>query len=159
MKEINLTQGRVALVDDWNYDFLNQFKWYATFTARCGKWYARRKISLPDGTRRAQLMHRVIMGEPMGRDIDHRDGDGLNNVVSNLRVATRSQNMQNRPMQKNNTSGFKGVTRFGCKWQSQIWLNGKLLYLGRFNTTIEAAAVWNWAARKLHGEFAYQNEF
>jgi HNH endonuclease len=156
MKEITLTRGKIAFVDDWNYEWLNQFKWCVRRNRKNGQWYALRQVS---GGRKKQLMHRVLLGDPVGMQIDHRDGNGLNNTESNLRIATPTQNQCNRGKTKANTSGFKGVTKFKGKWKAQIQVNKKLLYLGLFDTAVEAAAVWNWAAKKFHGEFAFQNEF
>src|SRR5580700_9318741 len=72
MKQIILTQGKVAIVDDWNFEWLNQFKWFA-HKAEHGGWYAVRNITLSDGHRTLQKMHRAIMGDPEGMEIDHKN--------------------------------------------------------------------------------------
>ena len=98
------------------------------------------------------LMHRGYLPE----EIDHIDGNGLNNDIENLRAATRSQNCRNKGAQKNNTSGFKGVSwqKRDKKWQAQIKLDGKAHHLGRFDTLEAAHEAYKAAATKLHKEFA-----
>jgi hypothetical protein len=156
MKEIPLTQGKAALVDDADYEFLNQWKWC---THQFGKkWYAVRG----QGTRKTQkilLMHRVITNAPDGMEVDHWDHDGLNNQRYNLRVCTSSQNKANKPKRIDNTSGYKGVTwdRFRGKYVAQIHVNGKHIFLGRFSDVEEAARAYDKAAIKIFGEFAYLN--
>jgi hypothetical protein len=88
--------------------------------------------------------------------IDHRDGDCTNNRWNNLRRATRSQNNANRSRPRHNTSGYKGASRCrrSGKWLAHIGINGKIIFLGRFETPQEAHAAYLKAARKLFGEFA-----
>lgn len=109
---------------------------------------------------KAFLAHRLawfyVHGEWPELQIDHIDGDGLNNRIENLREATVSQQNQNRRMHKNNTSGVKGITwkkRRG-KWQAQIEHQGKAIYLGSFENKEAAAEAYAVAAKKYHGEFA-----
>lgn len=91
MREIPLTQGKVALVDDQNFDFLNQWKWYAG--KGTGTWYARRNRRVSEGPGVGTvLMHRAIMRYPGALDVDHRDGNGLNNTLDNLQTLTRAAN-------------------------------------------------------------------
>src|ERR1700685_1864374 len=108
MKFIPLTQGKVAMVDDADYEWLAQWKWFAIFDH--GNWYAVRNVRKPDGTQTPLRMHRVLLGlTDLKIEVDHRDGNGLNNQRHNLRIATHGQNMCNRSMQKNNISGVRGV--------------------------------------------------
>lgn len=105
------------------------------------------------------LAHRVIwemLHSPIieGVEIDHIDGDGLNNREWNLREASRSQNMQNYPKPVTNTSGVKGVSRFGDRWRSSIRANGKNIYLGLHDTKGQAAVAYAKAALRYHGQFA-----
>lgn len=106
-------------------------------------------------------MHRFILGDTKGLEIDHRDGNGLNNCKSNLRLATRSENMQNSRVPKNNRYGVKGVcflpNRYGKKWKAAICANNRAITLGHFHTKEEAAKAYNEAAKKYHGEFARLN--
>ena len=161
VKEITLSRGKVALVSDEDYERVSQYKWYAVDWDGTGKsWYARRRF-ITDGVRRYVSLHRFIMGVPDSIKVDHIDGDGLNCQRYNLRHATHQQNSQNRRIGANNTSGYKGVvfvrrakTR---RWQAQIEHNCKTLYLGRFESAVEAARAYDHAARELFGEFARPN--
>src|SRR5665213_3111116 len=99
MREIQLTKGKIALVDDADYEYLSQFKWQAH--RRGGKtYYAKTDIG-----RRSVGMHQLVM-DAGDLEVDHRDGNGLDNRRSNLRLATHSQNQCNRGLQRNSTSGF-----------------------------------------------------
>jgi hypothetical protein len=109
-------------------------------------------------TRKRIWMHRFIMNTPDGMETDHRDMIRLNNQRYNLRTCTKAQNQRNRTKLSNNTSGFKGVTFNNGRIQSQIKIDGKLIYLGTFPTPIKAAQAYNDAAIKYFGEFARLNE-
>jgi hypothetical protein len=104
-------------------------------------------------------MHRVIMGEPEGMEVDHADCTGTNNRRSNLRVATRSENCNNRRKQNNNASGLKGVSwsAKGGGWMAFIALNRKQHYLGTFDNPEDAHSAYVAASNKLHGEFGRTN--
>jgi len=91
------------------------------------------------------------------KQIDHKDRDPLNNRKSNLRFCTQAENLSNRPKQKNNKSGFKGVRKHRKKWQARIVVNQKTTYLGTFKTKTEAVKVYNAACSRYHGEFACLN--
>lgn len=101
MREVKLTQGLVALVDDEDFERLNQFKWFAHKSGRGNrKVYAERKVKLPCGRVITERMHRNILGLPLvsdGRVGDHRNGNGLDNRKSNLAIKTQTENMQNAP--------------------------------------------------------------
>jgi hypothetical protein len=113
------------------------------------------------GRTRGVFLHRVIMasalaGSPDGTEVDHENGDKLDCRRGNLRLATHAQNMRNRGLQSNNTSGFKGVSwdRQRRAWQAKIRVDGRQVKLGRFRSPESAAAAYVAAARQLHGDFA-----
>lgn len=145
----------VALVDDEDFEKLNQFNWYAH--KDCNTFYAGRHITV-DGKRTTQLMHNVILN---GKGIDHRDGNGCNNQKTNLRLCTNQENCMNQRKQTGTSSIYKGVSLFkrDNKWQASIMLNGKKIYLGLFNSEIEAAKAYNDKAVALFCEFANLNNF
>lgn len=161
VKEISLSgdrfPGLVALVDDEDFDAVNQFRWHVLPSRPKESpkvFYARRNITTyQDGRRivRKQLLHVFLMGSAAKHD--HADGNGLNNQRSNLRPATDSQNLQNRKKSRSNTSGYKGVVRHGNRWSARI----NKTWLGTFDTKEEAAQVYDQEARANHGEFACLN--
>lgn len=156
MKEIQLTQGKTARVDDDIYEHLIQWKWFAN--KRRGAWYAVRNEhnSRPAKT---VYMHRQITNSPPEMDVDHIDGDGLNNTKENLRICTTSQNIINSRKQLNRSTKFKGVTfdKQTNKFKAQIGVNQKNIHLGRFDSQEEAARTYDDAARKYFGDFAKTN--
>jgi hypothetical protein len=158
-KRLSLTQGKVALVDAKDFEHLMQWNWYAHYHKGHDRWEARRNSSRLDGERRVIRMHRYLLGEPEGVEIDHKNGNALDNRRVNLRVCTTSQNQMNRGTQKNNSSGFKGVSfnRNAGKYTATIRKQGKLYYLGLFEDPEEAARAYDRKARELHGEFAKLN--
>jgi AP2 domain/HNH endonuclease len=159
MKEIALTKGYVTQVDDEDCEWLMQWKWRVFLGKRSGP-YARR-----DSNRRFIWMHREILSRKLGRPlsseehVDHGDIDGLNNRRGNLRLATEAQNHFNRSQQKNNQSGFMGVSwhKRHKKWQAQIQKDGRRYTLGFFDDPVKAAHAYDDAARELHGRFASTN--
>jgi hypothetical protein len=162
MKEILLTQGLTTMVDDEDFEELNQYKWCAV-RRRAGNIYAARHPSVaedpvPHSRRRTYYMHQVILGTRGG---DHIDGDGLNNQRENLRACTHKQNGMNRRKLAPASSRYKGVCRSGNlknPWASKIQPNGKTIHLGVYATEYEAALAYNEAALTLFGEFAKLNE-
>ena len=155
MKEIKLTQGQVALVDDSDYESLNAFKWYAMKNGNV--FYAVRNITV-NGKQIKILMHCDILG---GKGIDHIDHNGTNNQRYNLRFATQSENNMNQRKRANTSSKFKGVTwdKKTGKWVAHIKINGKLKYLGLFKNEIDGAKAYNAKAIEHFGEFANINTF
>lgn len=151
MKEIDLTQGQVALVDDEDFEMLNQFKWFAQRKKQ--NFYAARKINV-NGKQAVQRMHGEIMGR---KGIDHIDHDGLNNQKANLRICTPSQNGMNRRPLLNTASTFKGVSIRNKKWKASIKLNGKQIHLGYFSNEAVAARAYDTKAHELFGEFCFTN--
>ncbi len=157
MKEIQLTRGMVALVDDEDYEWLNRWRWNA-HTDHNGFVYATRHKSRRDGGGTVR-MHRLIINTSEKEEIDHIDGNGLNNSRSNLRPCTHSQNAHNSGLQRNNRSGFKGVSWDSAKhrWRAEIAINRKHIFLGYFRDPIMAAYAYDDIARKYFGEFAKTN--
>lgn len=155
MKEIQLTQGRVALVDDDLYDELNKFKWCADKEGKT--FYAIRAIKI-DGKKTTQRMHCVIMN---AKGVDHRDGNGCNNTRENLRVCTQSENLMNTRKRENTSSIYKGVYfhKLAGKWQARIAISGKRIELGLFELEADAARAYNARAIELFGEFCSLNKF
>ena len=158
MKEIQLTQGKVALVDDEDFEYLNQWKWYAH--NHHGKFYATRSIRI-NGKKKTVRMHRVIVNNTNPKmHTDHQNGDSLDNRRMNLRICTASENCRNTKKYIHNTSGYKGVTwnKAVKKWVARIELNKKRNHLGYFIDIKDAAHAYNEAAIKFHGAFAKLNE-
>jgi len=155
MKEIKLTQDKVALVDDDDFEYLNQWKWYAQ---RCKKTYyaARRDYSKINKKRKIYYMHRMIMKTPYNLQVDHINHEGLNNQKGNLRNCTVNQNGANRsPCGK---SKYMGILHGGKTYvSSAIKVNGEKLCLGPCKTEIQAAKRYDAAAIFFHGEFANLN--
>lgn len=148
MKLIPLTQGKSAIVDDEDYEYLMQWKWYVA------KGYAIRNVGQrPNRTR--LFMHRGVAKTLQGMETDHINGNTLDNRRVNLRVCTRSENARNRCKNSNNTSGFKGVNfhKETRKWAAHIRLNKRLIHLGLFSTPETAHAAYCDAAIKHYGEF------
>ncbi|MES2408775.1 MAG: HNH endonuclease [Patescibacteria group bacterium] len=155
MKKIKLTKNKYSIISDSDYRKVSQHIWhlsngYATYqkydriTKKTQTWY----------------LHWDIIGKPnKGYNVDHINGDRLDNRRSNLRICTAAENMRNRKLNKDNTSGFKGVVFYKVlnKWGSGIKFNGKFHYLGLFITKEEAAEVYNKKAKELHKQFAKLN--
>ncbi len=154
-KTIPLTQGQFALVDEEDFAWLMQWNWCADYKAQVDIWYAAR-------TRRTSgtLLHRVILGARRGQCVDHINGNGLDNRRSNLRLATYTENAQNRRKARGTfSSQYKGV--YWCaptkKWRAQVQPNRTSVYLGQFDTEESAAKAYDAKARELFGAFALLN--
>lgn len=159
MKYMELTDGSVTILDDEDFEKFGHLEWHLD---RKGKhFYARRRFG-----RRHCLLHRLIMDPPIGKCVDHKNGNTLDNRRENLRVCTVAENFLNRRKTPGcKTSPFKGVRWFRGKqkslkkrWVGVISYKGKTYYLGYFATQEEAAAAYNVKAVELHGEFACLNE-
>lgn len=154
MIEIQLTQGKVALIDDADFPLIGLCKWYVNrgyaqtsfYLGKIDGRYKYKKIS----------MHNVIMGT---KGIDHRDGNGLNNQRSNLRPATPRQNNHNLRKKLGTSSQYKGVYwhKRDKKWMARVKDNGRTYYLGHFVNEQDAARAYDAAAISRFGEFANLN--
>lgn len=162
--KLKISAGRFAIVDPEDYEWLAAKPWSFWVVANKTVGYAAR-VEIVDGKRVKCPMHRVIAQHygwyTDGCDIDHINGDRLDNRKCNLRVATRRQNAANRGTNKNNKSGYKGVNLYDpvrMVWRAQIMHNGKKISLGYYRTAEEAALAYNHAAKEYFGEFAHQNK-
>jgi hypothetical protein len=161
VKEIKITQGKVALVDDGDFELLNQWKWYARRGRESGNWRVERGLRRQEDCtynyRRIKpiTMAEQILGRRAGFTIDHHDRNPFNFQRSNLRWATKSQQAWNRMFP--NRTGFKGVSPHRRRFKAEIRLRNGRRYLGLFPTAGEAAQAYNNAARVHFGEFACLN--
>lgn len=147
MKEIQLTQDKVALVDDADYDILMARSWCYS------GGYVWAKIN---GVK--ESMHRFLMNAPTGMDVDHINNNGCDNKRCNMRLATRAENNLNRhkPSRRSKTSSkFNGVSwhKRDKRWYATI----SRQHLGCFKSEIEAAKAYDYAVKKQYGEFATLN--
>lgn len=158
MKQIPLTQGKFALVDDEDFEWLSQWKWCAQKAGE--NIYAVRDGKFKDGFHQTIRMHRAILDltDP-SIFCDHVDGNGLNNQRDNLRRCCHAENSRNINLSKRNKSGFKGVSWYKStsKWVAMVRVNGKGVHLGYFSDIADAARAYNEAALKHHGNFANLN--
>lgn len=154
-REIPLTQGQVAVVDLSDFEAMSQYKWQARKSKHSHVWYAIRSVGSKPNQKTLQ-MHRIIMDLPStnGLFVDHINGDGLDNRRINLRVATHSQNHMNERLRKDNTSGFKGVSKQGNLWQVNMASNGRMVYVGLYKSLEEACEARRLAEIEMYGEFA-----
>jgi len=158
MKEILLTKGLITLVDDDDYEKINQFKWHANSDGTND--YARRKITV-NGKRIVIAMHRFILNiiDP-NVQIDHIDGKTLNNQKKNLRACESLSNNKNKHKRTSKTtSAYKGIhwNKDNNKWRAKIYVNKKTIHLGYFEIDTDAAKAYNEAALHYFGEFASLN--
>jgi hypothetical protein len=157
-RRIYIGEGLYTIVDPDIYYRLGHLRWSVCGDGR--KDYAARiDRKFRYGRTKTIFLHREIMNAPKGILVDHSNGESLDNRRDNLRLATHSQNMQNRRKRKNTTSRYAGVyfEKRRKKWTANININKKKIWLGRFDDEIEAAKAYDEAARKYHGEFARLN--
>ena len=168
MKIIELTRNKVAIVDDKDYEYLCQYNWCAYISnpkSENKRFYAVRGRKKADQSGPFMVrMHRVILGVDCDTDIDvdHINGDTLDNTRKNLRVCSRSENFYNKGKKKENgksSSKFKGVwwNKHAKKWQAAIWYNKERFDLGYFDDEVKAAESYDKKALELHREFAKPN--
>lgn len=142
-REIPLGNDRFAIVDDADYEQISRYSWrYVRIHTS--------EYAVIKGRRDLFFMHRLLINPPSGHEVDHQDGNGLNNTRHNLRVVSHAQNI----------SKHKGVVwhKPSSKWRARITVAGLRISLGLFPTELDAARAYNEAALKYHGEFARLND-
>lgn len=151
MKKIKLTKGYFAIVDDQDFDQLNQYKWQVNFGSSCPR--AQGLVN-----KKRILMHRLILNPPSNLGIDHINRNSLDNRRCNLRLATQTQNNGNM-ISKKHSSRFKGVSwvRRDKKWEARGKQHNKTIHLGLYNSEEEAAKTYDAWAKQYFGEFARLN--
>lgn len=157
MKYINLTQGKKAIIDNRDYEMLNKKKWHV-YKSSSGRYYASRNNSRKHKDGHYLLkMHREIMGLQKydKRQVDHINGNSLDNRRSNLRIVTPQQNSWNRKAQKNSNSGVRGVYKHTQinKWVAQIKVGSKRIHIGSFDTIEDAKLAYDKKAELYYGEY------
>ncbi len=152
---IPLTNGGVTLVDPEDYPLVRGISWAAERKKRSRTAYVVKSTRRPKNL----YLHRLLFDVPVGMEIDHVSGDGLDNRRKNLRLATHSQNCQNNLGKRRRSSRFKGVCwdRGRARWMASIQAGERHINLGRYATEEAAAAAYDCAARELHGDFARVN--
>ena len=150
-REVQLTQGYVALVDDEDYDRVVAAGPWHILNGSGDLIYAKHSLR-SDGSNQALRLHRFILNAPAGQQVDHINGDGLDNRRSNLRLATQAQNNANRRSKDGSSSQYKGV----C-WNKTTGRWAATICLGNFDTEEQAARIYNKFAREVFGEFARLN--
>lgn len=158
MRKIKLTPKgleKTAIVDDEDFKVISKFKWRYHLSGG----YASRNFLSEEGKQKTILMHRFIIGARPKEIVDHKNGNGLDNRKSNLRICTHAQNIQNQKLHANNTSGAKGVDWLPKKkrWRSRIQANKRGYVIGTYRTLDEAVAAYDAASRAIHGVFGRQN--
>ncbi|SRR6266446_8725341 len=146
---IPLTQCKNAIVDCADFKFLSQWNW--TASRHRNRFYA---VRCENGVR--FYMHRVLLAIE-SKETDHKNGNSLDNRRENLRSCTRSRNACNMPLSSVSTTGYRGVTRSGSRWQAQCTEGGKYFFLGRFADKQDAARAYDSFVKLRRGEFARTN--
>lgn len=153
MKTIKLTNHKITIVDDRDYDFINQWKWHAN--KRGNTWRCPRRNSETCGKVTHWCMARIILDAPKGKQVDHINGNPLDNRRANLRLCSQAENARNRRMQR--PGKYKGVHPNNSNWMAVIKTNGHLRYIGTYKTQVEAAIAYNKEAILMFGDFARLN--
>jgi len=159
-RRIPLSRGKFAIVDPDDYYRLSEYNWFLSAGIRNNSYAVRRSPNRNGKRGKVIRMHREVANTPDGVVCDHINGNSLDNRKANLRSATHLQNSWNaRKSSKSCSSKYKGVTFYKKqqKWQGQICVNGKKIFLGEFKEEKQAAKEYDKAAKKYFGEFAKLN--
>lgn len=151
MKQVPLTQGKVCLVDDEDFDYLSQWKWHYN-----NHGYAVRNQVI-NGKHEIFYLHREIMEPRPWELVDHINGDGLDCRKENLRLCTNQQNLWGQKKRIGSRSKYKGVSKDKKGWRASIQVNGKQVYIRPFPTEHFAAMAYDLWAKDLYGEYARTN--
>lgn len=157
MAYVPLTKGYEAIIDAEDAKLIGAENWCVTgpgVQIGGGCIYAMRRAKC-DGVMTTIKMHRLIINAPDGFQIDHIDGNGLNNRKENLRVVTPAQNLKNRRLSRHNTSGFKGVSwsKSRQKWMANIFSDGRAYHLGEYDSPEEAHKAYVEGSKRYHGDY------
>ena len=160
MKEILIRSGKYgtfkALVDDEDYERMAQHRW--NICKRKNHIRVQRSWITDTGKHKTVFLHREIMQPERGEEIDHKNRNGLDNRRENLRIVEHKHNSRNVEKYNNKKSSqYKGVFRHNNKWQAIIRVDYNAIYLGSFNSEIEAAKIYNEASEEYHGEYGRKN--
>ncbi len=157
MKQVPLTKGYFALVDDCDFEELMKYRWFVD--VRRHGIYIKRYKPTEFGKNGNIYLHRQIMGvTDINIKVDHINGNQLDNRRENLRLCSQAQNLMNRKPRKENVHGLKGAYRTPAgRWQSKLMANGIRLYIGTYDTPEAAARAYDQKAIELFGEFANLN--
>jgi len=156
--QLPISGGLVALVDDADAILVYPYRWRASRRLASGQIYVMRDV-YQDGLHTREYLHRFLLKSGPGVVVDHVNGDRLDNRRANLRECSRSQNNANsrRGRRARSTSPYRGVRRYGKGWRAEISVDRKVKCLGTFTTPEDAAAAYDAAALRHHGEFARTN--
>lgn len=157
MKLIELSDGHLVLVDDDDFEYLNQFNWFPKFEKNTNSYYAYRNDGV-EPNRNSIYMHREIIGTPKGMICDHINHITLDNRKENLRNVSIGQNNMNRRLNRNSPFGERCIHKNGRYFAVHIKQNGKLVVNKTFKTLNMAIEYRNQELPKYRGEFAYQGE-
>lgn len=159
--EIQLTQGKVAIVDDSDFEWLSRFKWRAlTCKDNPHCCYAITGDYVKEKGQKAMLMHRIILGAHAGVEVDHINNNGLDNRRINLRICSHAENIRNQSVQNGKKSSkYRGVSLHKAtgSWTAQIQMRKTKYHLGYFKSESDAAVSYDKKAKQIFGQFAKTN--
>ncbi len=152
MNVIPVYGGLITLVDDEDFEMLSRYTWHLH------RRYVETLIRpVPRGKQVALVMHRLLLQPPAGMEVDHINGNTLDNRRANLRICTHAENCRNRRQRSDNRSGLKGVSPYPGGYRATIFVDGRNIHLGCFTDLEEAARAYDEAAVRYYGEFARTN--